>query len=330
MPLFPHFPLWCDECFAYAYWVSGSNAKPSLAICFPFAFGTRTIACWHRIGSRVGFRLRLWGCASKPVHGCVGVLLHATPQLSSAGDACRCYAAVPPLRWLTHHLQSYPRQHGSQNHSIVALFYRFLTLGVCMIERSWACVNKVHSITTNIMNKTSQIISAITSHWSFIHRSASVINRTVMSMVYFKQYGLILPWARQWRSSWAGLGYAFEYLCESRATIPHQAQPGSTSRLLHLPDGWGLHACRASVLAHSGLHTPPRQRDRHTHMGFPGCYSVHLFHIPTHVFPTTCKRWFLRGFLPSHPNQSAPVFGLRKEGVLFAGQPLTCLLLFIC
>lgn len=85
MPLFPHFPLWCDECFAYAYWVSGSNAKPSLAICFPFAFGTRTIVCWHRIGSRVGFCLRLWGCVSKPVHGCVGVLLHATPQLSSAG-----------------------------------------------------------------------------------------------------------------------------------------------------------------------------------------------------------------------------------------------------
>lgn len=85
MPLFPHFQLWCDECFAYAYWVSGSNAKPSLAICFPFAFGTRTIVCWHRIGSRVGFCLRLWGCVSKPVHGCVGVLLHATPQLSSAG-----------------------------------------------------------------------------------------------------------------------------------------------------------------------------------------------------------------------------------------------------
>lgn len=171
MPPFPHFPLWCDECFAYAYWVSGSNAKPSLAICFPFAFGTRTIVRRHRIGSRVGFCLRLWGCVSKPVHGCVGVLLHATPQLSSAGDACRCYAAVPPLRWLTHHLQSYPWQHGSQNHSIVARFYRFLTLGVCVMERSWACVNKLHSKTTDIMNKTSQIISVI--HFrSFIHRSA--------------------------------------------------------------------------------------------------------------------------------------------------------------
>lgn len=87
MPLFLHFPLWCDECFAYVYWVScmSSNVKPSLAICFPFAFGTRTILCRRRIGSRVGFCPRLWGCVSKPVGGCVGVLLHATPQLSPAG-----------------------------------------------------------------------------------------------------------------------------------------------------------------------------------------------------------------------------------------------------
>lgn len=120
MPLFPHFPLWCDECFEYAYQVSGmsSNVKPSLAICFPFAFGTGTILFWHRIGSRVGFCLRLWGCVSKPV--CVDVwafsfMLHHSlaPLLISSGDACRCYAAVPPLRWLTYHLQSYPCLHRS-------------------------------------------------------------------------------------------------------------------------------------------------------------------------------------------------------------------------
>lgn len=120
MPLFPHFALWCDECFAYAYRVSGtsSNVKPTLAICFPFAVGTRTTACWHRMGSRVGFCPRLRGCVWKPV--CVHVwafsfMLHHSlaPLVISSGDACRCYTAVPPLRWLTHHLQSHPCQHRS-------------------------------------------------------------------------------------------------------------------------------------------------------------------------------------------------------------------------
>lgn len=57
MPLFLHFPLWCDECFAYVYWVScmSSNVKPSLAICFPICFWheDKSVSTQNRVTCRV-------------------------------------------------------------------------------------------------------------------------------------------------------------------------------------------------------------------------------------------------------------------------------------
>lgn len=122
------------------------------------------------------------------------------------------------------------------------------------------------------------------------------LHHVVLSIVFnlidlFKIIWVILPWARQWRSSWAGLGYVFEHLCESRATTPHQAQPGSTSRRLHLADGWGLHACIASVLAHLGLHTPPRQRQTGTH-GFPR-FLVFTYSRYQHIYSTQRAKDFV-------------------------------------
>ncbi len=67
-----------------------SRVKPGSVIWdLSSAIGTKPILRWHRIGSWVGFCPRPWGCVSKHacvcvcVRGCVGVLLHAVPQLSS-------------------------------------------------------------------------------------------------------------------------------------------------------------------------------------------------------------------------------------------------------
>lgn len=97
----------------------------------------------------------------------------------SSGDACRCYTAVPPWRWLTHHLQSYPWQHRSQNSSIVALFHRFLTLCGSMIEKSWAWAKKVHILYDDKHYKKTSLIILV--HPPFI--CASVNHETTHRVV---------------------------------------------------------------------------------------------------------------------------------------------------